>query len=78
MNEDRIKGEWKQVKGKVKEQWGKLTDDDLEVINGQWDQLIGKLQQRYGLARDQAEREADTFYKNLEREEEASAASDRS
>lgn len=55
MNEDTIKGNWKQFKGKVKEQWGKLTDDDLDVINGQREQLVGKIQEREGIARDKAE-----------------------
>ena len=55
MNEDRIEGNWKQFKGKVKEQWGKLTDDDLDVIAGKRDQLLGKLQERHGLAREAAE-----------------------
>ena len=53
---------WKQVKGKVKEQWGKLTDDDLDVISGKRDQLEGKIQQRYGYAKDQAKKEVDTWY----------------
>jgi uncharacterized protein YjbJ (UPF0337 family) len=57
MNTDQIRGNWKQLKGKIKEQWGKLTDDDLTVINGQQDQLIGKLQERYGYTKEQAERE---------------------
>lgn len=57
MNEDTIKGNWNQFKGKVKEQWGKLTDDDLDVINGQRDQLVGRLQEREGLARDAAEKQ---------------------
>jgi uncharacterized protein YjbJ (UPF0337 family) len=51
MNSDQLKGKWKQVKGAVKERWGKLTDDDLDVINGQQEQLIGKIQERYGIAR---------------------------
>ncbi|MGF6213323.1 CsbD family protein [Comamonas odontotermitis] len=55
MNEDTIKGNWKQFKGKVKEQWGKLTDDDLDVINGQREQLVGRIQEREGIARDKAE-----------------------
>ncbi|SDM13906.1 Uncharacterized conserved protein YjbJ, UPF0337 family [Oryzisolibacter propanilivorax] len=55
MNEDRIKGNWKQFTGKVKEQWGKLTDDDLDVIAGKRDQMLGKLQEREGLAQDAAE-----------------------
>ena len=61
MNWDQIKGNWKQVKGKAKVQWGKLTDDDLDVIEGHRDQLIGKLQERYGYERDQAEREVEDF-----------------
>ena len=57
MNWDRIEGNWKQIKGKVKERWGDLTDDDLDVIAGKRDQLSGKLQERYGIARDEAERQ---------------------
>ena len=55
MNWDRVGGNWKQFKGKVKEQWGKLTDDDLDVIAGRRDQLLGRIQQRHGLARDEAD-----------------------
>jgi uncharacterized protein YjbJ (UPF0337 family) len=61
MNEDRVEGNWKQFKGKVKEQWGKLTDDDLDVISGKRDQLAGKIQERHGLARDEAERQIKDF-----------------
>jgi uncharacterized protein YjbJ (UPF0337 family) len=57
MNTDQIQGNWKQLRGRIKEQWGKLTDDDLSVINGRKDQLIGKLQERYGYTKEQAERE---------------------
>ena len=57
MNTDQLQGNWKQFKGKVKEQWGKLTDDDLTIINGQQEQLLGKLQERYGYTKEQAERE---------------------
>ena len=57
MNEDTISGNWKQFKGKVKETWGKLTDDDLDVIAGKRDQMIGKMQERYGIARDVAEKQ---------------------
>lgn len=56
MNWDQIAGQWKQFKGKVKEQWGHLTDDDLDVIEGKKDQLSGKLQERYGYTKEQAER----------------------
>jgi uncharacterized protein YjbJ (UPF0337 family) len=61
MNSDRTAGNWHQIKGKVKEQWGKLTDDDLKQLEGKGEQLAGKLQERYGLARDEAERQAKDF-----------------
>jgi len=57
MNWDRIEGNWKQLKGKVKAQWGDLTDDDFEVVAGRRDQLAGKIQERYGIAKDEAERQ---------------------
>ena len=57
MNQDTISGNWLQLKGKIKERWGKLTDDDLDVISGRRDQLLGRVQERYGIARDQAEAE---------------------
>lgn len=56
MNQDRIQGRWKQWKGKLREQWGKLTEDDLDVIAGRRDQLLGRIQERHGLARREAER----------------------
>ena len=61
MNWDRIEGNWKQFKGKAKEQWGKLTDDDLDVVAGKRDQLTGRIQERYGIAKDAAEREIDEW-----------------
>ena len=57
MNEDRIKGNWKQFTGKIQEQWGKLTNDDLDVIAGRREQFIGKLQERHGLAPEAAEKQ---------------------
>ena len=57
MNKDEASGNWKQFKGKVKEKWGKLTDDDMTVIEGKRDQLVGKIQERYGYAKDQADTE---------------------
>ena len=57
MNWYRIEGNWKQVKGKMLEQWGKLTDDDLDVVAGRREQLAGKIQERYGCAKDEAERQ---------------------
>ena len=61
MNSDQMKGKWKQLKGSVKERWGKLTDDDLDVISGQQDQLVGKIQERYGIARDEAQKQFDEW-----------------
>jgi len=57
MNWDRIEGNWKQLSGKVRQQWGKLTDDDFDVIAGKRDKLIGTLQERYGWAKREAEDE---------------------
>ena len=62
MNKDEVGGNWKQFKGKVK-QWGKLTDDDMTVIEGKRDQLVGKIQERYGYQKDQAEKEVDSWEK---------------
>ena len=61
MNWDTIKGQWKQVRGRVKEKWGKLTDDDLDRIEGKRDQLLGAVQKRYDLAPDEAERQLKAF-----------------
>lgn len=57
MNWDRVQGAWLQLRGKVKERWGKLTNDDLDRIDGKRDQLLGRIQQRYGIAKDEAERQ---------------------
>jgi len=65
MNWDQVAGKWKQFKGQVKQKWGKLTDDDIEVIAGKRDQMAGKLQERYGYAKDQAEKELDEFTRAL-------------
>jgi len=64
MNADRLQGNWKQTKGSVKERWGKLTDDDIDVINGQRDQLIGRIQERYGIAKDEAQTQVDRWMKS--------------
>ncbi|QCO57198.1 CsbD family protein (plasmid) [Pseudorhodobacter turbinis] len=61
MNMDQIKGKWKQIKGAAKEQWGELTDDELDQIEGNRDQLVGKVQERYGRSKEQAEQEVDDF-----------------
>lgn len=65
MNQDIIEGRWKQISGRVKSTWNKLTDDDLGVAEGHRDYLIGKLQERYGWAKDEAEREVTKFEKAL-------------
>jgi uncharacterized protein YjbJ (UPF0337 family) len=64
MNWDRIEGNWKEFKGKVQKKWGKLTDDDLSVVQGKREELAGRLQQRYGFAKDQAEKEIDSWLKD--------------
>src|ERR1700677_2762655 len=64
MNWDTVKGEWKQFKGKVKEQWGKLTDDDLNRIQGRRDQLAGAIEKRYGIEKDEAEKQVMAFEQN--------------
>jgi uncharacterized protein YjbJ (UPF0337 family) len=74
MNNDVLMGQWKQIRGKMKEWWGDLTDDDMDMINGKRDQLIGKLQERYGYTRDRAMQEVDMKL----REWEAASASERS
>ena len=61
MNEDTLKGQWTQLKGQVREQWGKLTDDDLDQVQGKAEQLVGRIQERYGIARDEAQRQVDTW-----------------
>jgi uncharacterized protein YjbJ (UPF0337 family) len=61
MNWDRVEGNWKQLKGKVRVEWGKLTDDQLDVISGKRDLLVGRLQVQYGIGRDEAERQVDRF-----------------
>lgn len=65
MNSETLKGKWNELKGNVQEQWGKLTDDDLDKAEGNRDQIIGRIQQRYGIARDKAEREFDKFLHNM-------------
>jgi uncharacterized protein YjbJ (UPF0337 family) len=65
MNSDTIAGNWKQLTGKVKEQWGKLTDDDITVVEGKRDQLVGRIQERYGIAKDKAEEQVSTWEKSL-------------
>jgi uncharacterized protein YjbJ (UPF0337 family) len=61
-----MKGKWTQLKGKVREKWGRLTDDDLDIIQGNAEQLAGKLQERYGYEQERARKEADEFCRNCE------------
>jgi uncharacterized protein YjbJ (UPF0337 family) len=65
MNMDTLKGDWKQLAGKVKSKWGELTDDDLTVVEGKRDELAGRIQERYGCAKEQAEKELEDFCKTL-------------
>ena len=65
MDWNRVEGNWKQMKGKVKEKWGNLTDDDLDRAAGQRDQLEGIIQKRYGIAKDQAKKDVDDWFKTL-------------
>jgi uncharacterized protein YjbJ (UPF0337 family) len=64
MNSDQLQGKWKQMKGTVKERWGKLTDDDIDVINGQNDQLVGKIQEKYGIAKEDAQRQVEDWLRS--------------
>jgi len=61
MNWDQVSGQWKQLKGKVKQKWGNLTDDDLDKIEGKREQLVGKVQQRYGIAKGGAGKNVDKW-----------------
>jgi uncharacterized protein YjbJ (UPF0337 family) len=76
MNSDQFEGKWKQVKGEVREKWGKLTDDDMHVVAGRREQLIGRVQERYGLAKEEATRQVDAFVKNLNDEPNFAEADD--
>lgn len=71
MNWDQMEGKWKQLKGSVKTRWGKLTDDDLDVIRGQKDQLIGRIQERYGIKKEEAQRQVDDWNKTIDQENKA-------
>lgn len=65
MNEDTLKGKWKQLTGEVKKQWGKLTDDDLQQIEGSSEKLEGKIQERYGIGRDEARKQIEDFQRRI-------------
>lgn len=74
MNRDTMKGRWKQLKGRVKERWGALTNDDLARIDGEREALLGAMQERYGWARERAENELDSFLKGSRSDEPSSTA----
>ena len=61
MNRDTLKGQWMQLKGKVRQQWGQLTDDDIDQMQGNAEMLVGRIQERYGRSREEAEREVDRW-----------------
>ena len=65
MNEDRIQGKWKQLKGSIQEKWGKLTNDDLDVAEGNTKYLAGKIQERYGMAKDEAEKAVEEYQRSI-------------
>lgn len=65
MNWDRIEGNWKQFKGRAREEWGELTDDQLDQVEGKREQLVGRVQEAYGIARDEAERKVDRWSRTL-------------
>jgi len=67
MNKDRIEGNWKQLKGKIKQKWGDLTDDEIDQAEGSTEILAGKLQERYGITRDEADRQLDEFMRRERR-----------
>lgn len=68
MNNDRIEGQWKQMRGKMKQAWGKLTDDDFDRADGKWDELSGKIQSAYGKSKDEADKEVQRFRDEYDRE----------
>lgn len=68
MNKEILSGNWKQLKGLMKQQWGKLTDDDLSRIEGSWDRLVGVVQERYGIERQEAETRVGEYLEKMERQ----------
>ncbi|MBK9055444.1 MAG: CsbD family protein [Chloroflexi bacterium] len=61
MNEDTLKGQWKQLKGEIRNQWGKLTDDEVDQVNGEFEKLVGRIQERYGRTREEARSEVEEY-----------------
>jgi len=68
MNNEMLTGQWKQLKGKVKQQWGKLTDDEIDQIEGSWERLLGTIEKRYGIERAEAEKQVNEFLERAETE----------
>jgi len=77
MNWEQIQGQWKQLKGKLKMKWGRLTDDDLDVIAGQKDILVGKIQERYGLKKEEALRQVEEWNSTLGKESAGETAAEK-
>jgi len=77
MNWDQIQGKWTQMKGSIKQEWEKLTDDDLDVISGSKDKFVGRLQERYGIKKEEAERELDAWTQTVFETETASSRHER-
>ena len=69
MNWDQVEGKWKQMKGIVRQKWGKLTDDDLDLIGGKQQELVGRLQERYGYSKEEAERNVDEWSRTINTDE---------
>jgi len=67
MNWDQVSGQWKQLKGKIKEQWGNLTDDEIDVAAGKRDQFVGKIQEKYGIKKEEAEKRVDQWLQSLDK-----------
>jgi uncharacterized protein YjbJ (UPF0337 family) len=67
MNWDQVSGQWKQLKGKIKEQWGNLTDDEIDVAAGKRDQFVGKIQEKYGMKKEEAEKRVDQWLQSLDK-----------
>jgi uncharacterized protein YjbJ (UPF0337 family) len=68
MNKERFAGMWKQLKGGIKQQWGKLTDDEIDRMEGSWERLVGMLQERYGIERAEAEKQLEEFLEQTKQE----------
>lgn len=76
MNWDQVQGKWKQAKGSLRQKWGKLTDDDLNMIAGSREKFVGIMQERYGIAKEEAQKRADEWVTSLREEEFATSADD--